>query len=104
MARIISIHEYELKPGSDGQQFEQVIRDAEARSLLRLPGLIARHFVKGTKGARRGVYAAVWIYESRELWEQLWGTPRAAPEPTRVSKKLENLRGKAAGTHFSPAP
>jgi hypothetical protein len=31
--------------------------------------------VKGAKGVRRGAYAAVWIYESREAWEHLWGTP-----------------------------
>ncbi len=81
MSRIISIHEYDLKPGSDEQQFEQVIRDAEARGLLRLPGLIAHHLIKGTKGARRGAYAAVWVYESREAWEQLWGTPEQPRSP-----------------------
>ena len=50
-------------------------RDAEARGLLQLPGLVAHYLVKGTKGVRCGAYAAVWIYESREAWEHLWGTP-----------------------------
>jgi len=81
MARIISIHEYDLKPRSDARQFEQSIRDAEARGLLQLPGLIAHHFIKGTKGARRGAYAAVWVYESREVWERLWGTPEQPRSP-----------------------
>ena len=75
MGRIISIHEYELKPGVDCRQFEKAVRDAEARGLLQLPGLVAHHFVKGMKGARQGAYAALWIYESREAWEHVWGSP-----------------------------
>jgi hypothetical protein len=75
MARIISIHEYELKAGADAGAFETAIQAAEARGLLRLPGLVSHHFIKGIKGARRGRYAAVWIYESRDAWQLLWGTP-----------------------------
>ncbi|MFQ6112833.1 MAG: hypothetical protein ACE5NG_01960, partial [bacterium] len=33
------------------------------------------HFVKGVKGSRKGYYAAIWVYESREAWEKLWGSP-----------------------------
>ena len=90
MAQMISIHEYELQPGSDPQRFEQAFRDAEARGLFDLPGLMAHHFVKGIKGARRNAYAAVWVYESREAWEQLWGTlerprgPAEYPEKWRI--------------------
>ena len=83
MGRIISIHEYDLKPGINVEQFERILRDAEARGLLELPGLMAHHFVKGAKGVRRGASAVVWIYESREAWEHLWGTvehPRPAQE------------------------
>ena len=82
MGRIVSIHEYDLKPGINAEQFEQVLRDAEARGLLELPGLVAHHFVKGVRGVRRGAYAALWIYESREAWEHLWGTPEH-PRPSR---------------------
>ena|SRR5437773_10810497 len=74
MARIISVHEYDLKQGSNPAQFEQALRDAEARGLFDLPGLMGHHFVKGVKGATRDAYAAVWVYESREAWERLWGT------------------------------
>jgi hypothetical protein len=90
MARIISVHEYDLTPGSGPAQFEQAIRAAEGRDLFDLPGLIAHHFVRGVKGARNGAYAAVWIYESREAWERLWGTveqpraPREYPEKWRI--------------------
>jgi hypothetical protein len=75
MPRIISIHEYILKPGVDERDFERAIREAEDRGLLHLPGLIEHHFVKGIRGSRRGCYAAVWVYESRKAWEKLWGKP-----------------------------
>ena len=90
MARMISIHEYDLRPGSDAELFQKAIRAAEARGLFQLPGLTAHHFVRGVKGARPGAYAAVWVYESREAWERLWGTlerPRERqeyPEKWRV--------------------
>ena len=89
MARFVSIHEYELRPGGDPAQFEQVLQDAEARGLLRLPGLIAHYFVKGAKGSRIGAYAAVWVYESREAWEQIWGTRE---DPTTPDKYPENWK------------
>ena len=81
MGRMVSIHEYNLKPGIDGEQFERVLHDAEARGLLQLPGLLAYHFVKGARGVRRGAYAALWIYESRAAWERLWGTPEHPRPP-----------------------
>jgi hypothetical protein len=80
MARVISIHQYELKPEIDVTNFEQAIVAAEARGLLRLPGLVGHHFIRGIKGERLGKYAAVWIYESRDAWETLWGSP---DEPRR---------------------
>jgi len=83
MARIISIHEYELKPGASVDRLEQTFRAAQVPGLFELPGLTAHHFVKGVKGARRDAYAAVWVYESREAWERLWGPldrPRRSDE------------------------
>jgi hypothetical protein len=80
VAKVISIHEYELKPGVLEANFERAIGDAERRGLLNLPGLVGHHFLKGLKGARRGAYAAIWIFESREAWERLWG-PVEAPRP-----------------------
>src|SRR6266487_925097 len=93
MARMISIHEYDLRPGSGVERFEQAIRVAEARRLFELPGLTAHHFVKGVKGAKLDAYAAVWIYESREAWERLWGTlehprpPQEYPDTWKVWEK-----------------
>jgi len=83
MVRMISIHEYELKPGTSAARMQQIFRTAEARGLFELPGLTAHHLVKGVRGARRDAYAAVWIYESREAWERLWGPvdhPRRSKE------------------------
>ena len=74
MVRMISIHEYDPRPGTGAERFQEAIRAAEARGLFQLPGLTAHHFVKGVKGARHGAYAAVWVYESREAWERLRGT------------------------------
>lgn len=96
--KMISIHEYELQPGSDPQRFEQAFRDAEARGLFDLPGLMAHHFVKGIKGARRNAYAAVWVYESREAWERLWGTLETAG-PCGVSGEMADLGRRASCPH-----
>ncbi|MFQ5937497.1 MAG: hypothetical protein ACE5LB_13925 [Acidiferrobacterales bacterium] len=53
--------------------FEQAIRQAQARGLLALPGLLAYHLVNGVRGSRRDLYVAIWTYESKEAWERLWG-------------------------------
>ena len=93
MAKVISVHEYELKPGVLDADFERAVHDAERRGLLDLPGLVGHHCLKGLKGARRGRYAAIWIFESREAWERLWGTveaPRPAPEYAERWKVWEN--------------
>lgn len=75
MSRIVSIHEYELKPNADPAQFEAAIRQARDRNLLDLQGLVDYYLLKGIKGDRVDRYTAVWIYESRAAWEALWGTP-----------------------------
>ena len=73
MTRVISVHEYTLKTGAAEEAFEQAIQEARASEILRLPGLVAYHLLKGIRGARKGFYAAIWVYESKEAWERLWG-------------------------------
>jgi hypothetical protein len=54
---------------------------------------MAHHFLRGVKGGRRGGYAAVWVYESRQAWEQLWGTldrPRRSDEYPEKWRIWEN--------------
>ena len=83
MSKVISIHEYILKPGIGAEQIENAVRIAEGRGLFRLPGLVAYHFGQGIRGRREGNYAAIWIYESRMAWEALWGSvahPRTKAE------------------------
>jgi heme-degrading monooxygenase HmoA len=78
--RVISIHEYELAHGVSEDEFARAVRAAKQRGLLDLPGLLGHHFVKGLKGRRKDQFAAIWVYESRAAWEQLWGPPDA-PKP-----------------------
>jgi hypothetical protein len=66
MARVISIHEYELRRDADGAAFERALRDADMRGRFDLTGLVELHFLRGFKGARQRAYTAVWIFESRE--------------------------------------
>lgn len=80
--QVISIHEYELKPGAEDDRFERAFLEAEARGLFELPGLVEYHFVKGIRGTRKGGYAALWIYDSLEAWERLWG-----PSDQPISKE-----------------
>ena len=75
MNKVISIHEYELKPGVSGKEFEQAIKAAEQEDLFNLPGLEDHLFLKGVKGHRKGQYAVIWIYRNKQVWEALWGTP-----------------------------
>ncbi|NIM93366.1 MAG: hypothetical protein GTO18_06610 [Anaerolineales bacterium] len=75
MAQVISIHEYVLRPEVDKARFERAILEAREHGMLQLPGLIGQYFLRGIKGSRRGKYAAIWIYESRDSWEKLWGSP-----------------------------
>ena len=57
MSKVVSIHEYTLKPDADARAFEKAISGARRRGLLYLPGLVDIHFVRGIRGARRGRYA-----------------------------------------------
>jgi len=73
MARVISIHEYDLVPEADPEAFESALRDARDQGLPELPGLETYYLLRGIKGARTRRYGAVWVYESRAAWEALWG-------------------------------
>jgi hypothetical protein len=83
MPKVISVHEYTLKAGVNAADFEATVLAAKASGLLSLPGLEACHLVKGLRGQRRGHYAAIWVYASREAWERLWG-PLNQPSPRQA--------------------
>jgi hypothetical protein len=75
MAKVISIHYYELKSSISSEMFELAFKNARQKCLFKLPGLSRFHFLKGIRGHRKGKYAAIWIYESAEDWIKLWGSP-----------------------------
>jgi hypothetical protein len=78
--RIVSVHEYELKSEAQDAQFEQALNAARRRGLLRMPGLVETRFLRGIQGARRSKYAALWVYQNQQIWEQVWG-PVDRPHP-----------------------
>ncbi|UCF20335.1 MAG: hypothetical protein JSU87_02705 [Gemmatimonadota bacterium] len=73
MGRIISVHEYALAQGVTGERFESAVLRAREQGLLYLAGLSDHRFLRGIRGASRGSYGALWVYESKESWERLWG-------------------------------
>jgi hypothetical protein len=89
MPKVISIHEYILKPDVDEKEFESAILSAKELGLLHLPGLVDYYLVKGIRGLRKGSYAAIWIYESKEAWAGLWG---AADKPLSKKDYPENWK------------
>ncbi len=75
MGQVFSLHEHELKPGVETSAFEDAIQRLRRRGVPALPGLTGFRLVRSIKGKRRGRFAALWTYESRETWERLWGPP-----------------------------
>ena len=83
MARIVAVHELDLKPGVDHAEFERVVREATAGLERAMPGLHQRLFLLGYKAARKGEYAMLWVFESRAALEAMFGTehdPKPGPE------------------------
>ncbi len=74
MARVISVHEYSLKEGIIGKEFEHAIQIARQRGLFELLGMTSWTFLRGVRGKRQNTYAAIWIYDSLQSWEALWGS------------------------------
>jgi hypothetical protein len=77
MARIIAVHELDLKPGADRAAFERVVQAEIADLGLHMPGLVERRFLRGYIGARDREYAMLWVFESVAALEVLHGPPDA---------------------------
>ena len=71
---IISVHHYELAESVTEQEFHDAVREAERRGLFDLPGLVEYRFLRGIKGTRKDGYTALWTYENRQAWQDLWGS------------------------------
>jgi len=110
LSRVVSVHEYELKPEVDPEAFESAIREAQEQGLPELPGMETYYLLRGIKGVRTGHYSAVWVYESQEAREALWGppdNPLAKPNYPENWKRWEeevlapNLRGDPDAIQFT---
>ncbi|MGD2162371.1 MAG: hypothetical protein PVH60_11865 [Anaerolineales bacterium] len=80
MSKMISIHHYHLKSSVTNQTFLDTIKLAKDFGFFDLPGLEHFRFLRGIKGEHSGEWSAIWIYTSRESWEELWGPP-SNPKP-----------------------
>ena len=62
-------------------ELKQAFSRAAELGLFDLPGLESANLLWGVKGEEQDQPAALWVYESRQAWEQLWGTPEAPVNP-----------------------
>jgi len=99
MARVISIHEYDLKPGADVAAFEQAVRGAERRGLFALAGLVEHHFLKGIKGARRDAYSAVGFLRAGRRGKSSGVASKPRVHPLNIRRR--GLYGKTRSSHPS---
>lgn len=104
MPRIISVHEYELRPEVDPTNFEAAIQEAQAQQVPDLPGLETYYLLKGIKGARPQDYAAIWIYESRAAWEALWGPPDDPVEKKDYPENWKSWEDEVLAPYLHPDP
>lgn len=77
MPRIISMHEYVLRPSRSEQDFISAVLAAKHEGMLDLPELLHHRLLYGVKGVRCGMFASLWTYEDRRTWESLWGSADA---------------------------
>ena len=86
MPRVICVHEYVLKEEITGIEFEHAVHIAQQRRLFELPGMTSWSFLRGLRGEHQNAYAAIWIYDSLQSWEALWGS-LDQPVPTAAYPK-----------------
>jgi hypothetical protein len=103
MGRVFSFHEYELKPGIDEEAFVQAVQRLRRQGLPALPGLTDFRLLHGIKGLRRGRFASLWTYESRQAWEQLWGPPEQPVPPSAYPSSWRSWE-EGIGPFLDPEP
>lgn len=78
---IVSVHHYELAETATPADFRDAVDEAVSRGVFEaIPGLVDYQFMQGIKGSRTEKFAAVWTYESRAAWTDVWG-PVDEPVP-----------------------
>ena len=71
MAKVYGMHELELKPGVDGQEFETYFT-RELSPLFRQISGQTIHLVKGDRGSREGRYLLLFEIDSVERRDSLY--------------------------------
>jgi hypothetical protein len=61
----------------------RVSTGSDCQHRLRGLGALARH----ANAEQKDAYSAVWVFESREVWEKLWGSPEAPRPPAEYPKE-----------------
>lgn len=91
--RIMSLHAYQLREGADPEALVAAFQRARREGLFQLPGLLEARLLRGIRGERQGQWAALWIYESKGVWEELWGPVGDAHEPERYPERWRRWEG-----------
>jgi hypothetical protein len=84
MARVFGMHEVELRPGVDPEDFEQFVAK-EMSEVHQFPGWRS-YLLKGDRGVRAGKY--LWVFEV----ESVATRDRFAPTPDTDSAEAEEFQ------------
>src|SRR5258708_1448380 len=63
-AAVLSMREFELKPGIKPEAFENFVRDELAAAVAQGKIGMKMHVMKGDRGERKGRYVLVWEFDS----------------------------------------
>ena len=105
-AKVLGIHEFELSPGVDPEEYEEYV--IETMNLLTRPEGLKVYVLKGDQGEREGKYIAIYALESVELRDRYWPASGEQSEEMRqwyeshaaeVAKGRE-FRGPAVSTDY----
>ncbi len=67
----VAVHEIELKPGVNPEEFERFLLNDWLPPYNQLKGMNI-YLTKGTRGTRNGKYAAIFTYDSIEDHHRIW--------------------------------
>jgi hypothetical protein len=78
MPKVFGVHEIELQPGVDPEEYERFIAEVVA-PMPEFPGW-KTHLLKGDRGARTGKYLVLFEIESEEARDRYFPGPGEASE------------------------
>ena len=100
MPKVFALHEIELQPGLEPEEYERFFTE-EIAPMLKLPGWKTR-LLKGDRGARTGKYLVLFEIESLEARDRYFPKPgepseeftqffEQRPEAAAALEKWENM-------------